>query len=190
MRVRLVIFTLSTSTCSWRSKRSGIKLYSLSRAGYAAYESIGDIHSSKIVVRRLLDCWWDTTDTFQMCWGELTITPLDVSFISDLSFIGVQVSLGESLSFNTTKFKNLIGPVADTLVLGASYASRSTVAKGLITPRSSEEQKIRIVLAGCLWHVRHRRGIACFDEIREASMGPVSSVDLRLGQGRLLQPFV
>lgn len=77
---------------------------------------------------------------------QLTTTPLNIFMIFGLPFISARVPIGESLPFNTTMVRGLIDQVADVLPLGACYAPRSVVAKGLTLQGTTEEQKIRILL--------------------------------------------
>lgn len=53
---------------------------------------------------------------------------------------------GESLSFNMTTVRNLIGLLVDTLPPSSYFASRSLVAEGLTMSSTSEQQKVHIVL--------------------------------------------
>lgn len=43
------------------------------------------------IVRGLFEFFWDTTNTFHLPWGEMTMTPLDFSILMGLSFGGVDL---------------------------------------------------------------------------------------------------
>lgn len=58
-----------------------------------------------------------------MPWREITITPLDFSLISGLSFTDIRVPLVDKLVLNTQYVRELIGPVADTIPPALTYVA-------------------------------------------------------------------
>lgn len=95
------------------------------------YETLMDVHSSYILSRSMIEWWWDTTNSFNMPWGEMTITPLDFSLIFGLSFIGIRVPLADSLVFNSGEVRLLIGFVSDMLPQALTYTSRTESSRGV-----------------------------------------------------------
>lgn len=85
---------------------------------------------SWVVVRGLVEHFWDSTNTFHLPFGEMAITPLDMSMI-----IGVEFS-GDTVSMLTTippeEFMGLFGPVGEGMQ-GPLFALTS-VASAILAP--------------------------------------------------------
>lgn len=60
---------------------------------------------------RMLEWWWETTNTFHMPWGEITITPLDFAMLTKLSFKGREVEVDWSLTWSHLMVLTFLGLV-------------------------------------------------------------------------------
>ena len=47
-------------------------------------EAISGTEGSHVLVAALMDWWWDTTNSFHMPWGEMTITSYDYAILTGL----------------------------------------------------------------------------------------------------------
>ena len=91
----------------------------LARCGFgdlcSTLAGVAQCDASHILETRLLEWWWDTTNSFHFPWGELTVTPLDYSVICSLRFTDRLVRCNARISGNQPGTRRLLGPVCDTL---------------------------------------------------------------------------
>ena len=65
--------------------------------------------------------WWDTTNTFHMSFGEMTMTPLDFSMITGLRFGGRCLELIPDIHTNFDQVRELLGVVPDDVSVPAKW---------------------------------------------------------------------
>lgn len=112
--------------------------------------------SSNAAVLALMQFWWDTTNTFHMPWGEITVTPHDFTMITGLPFGGRRIVLGARVDPGNEIVRGLLGPIADilytpprcegTVSLGSAY-------RGLLCPGASAVQRMRLWCLIVLGHL-------------------------------------
>ena len=93
----------------------------------------------------LLERWWDTTNTFHMAWGEITITPLEFAMITGLPFSERNVTFDSELTWRSAAARDLLGPVVD-LSEDDSHASVTVLVDAICGEGVSAEQRVRLFL--------------------------------------------
>ena len=62
-----------------------------------------------LVVRALVEFFWDTTNTFHFPWGEMTVTPADFSLITGLEFQSTPLPFDAGVTVYSPKVFGVIG---------------------------------------------------------------------------------
>ena len=75
-----------------------------------------DSLSDRMVIHALAERWWDSTNTFHLPFGEMTMTPLDFHVITGLRYGVVPLSTEKDLCTNLDEVEGLLG-VRPTVVL-------------------------------------------------------------------------
>ena len=95
------------------------KVTSLGFDGIIASLTYGLYTSSQAAMSALVERWMDTTHTFHLPFGEMTVTLLDFAAITDLSFSGEPVPFSseacESAVARHAWLKDLFGVVASVM---------------------------------------------------------------------------
>ncbi|XP_056682639.1 protein MAINTENANCE OF MERISTEMS [Spinacia oleracea] len=96
-------------------------------------------------LQALLERWWDTTNTFHMIWGEITITPFEFAMITGLPFSEREVTFDPKLTWHPDGVSDLIGPVVD-LTSEDTYAPLTVIMAGIRRTDISAEQRVKLFL--------------------------------------------
>ncbi|XP_056685083.1 protein MAIN-LIKE 2-like isoform X1 [Spinacia oleracea] len=103
----------------------------------------------------LLERWWDTTNTFHMAWGDITITPLEFAMITGLPFSERNVTFDCELTWRSAAAKDLLGPVVD-LTDDDAHASVKVIVEAICGGGVSAEQRVRLFLLALVSRVMAR----------------------------------
>ncbi|XP_056686743.1 uncharacterized protein [Spinacia oleracea] len=93
----------------------------------------------------LSERWWDTTNTFHMAWGEITITPFEFAKITGLPFSERNVTFDPELTWRSAAARDLLGPVVD-LSDDDAHASVTVIVEAICGVGVSAEQRVRLFL--------------------------------------------
>ena len=78
-------------------------------------EATSRTEGSHVLVAALMEWWWDTTSSFHMLRGDITITPYDYAILTGLPLTNKVVAVDDSLKRFTPTVREMIGPVCSEL---------------------------------------------------------------------------
>ena len=93
----------------------------------------------------LLERWWDTTNTFHMAWGEITITPFEFAMITGLPFSDRNVIFDHGMKWHSDGVRELLAHVVD-LADDDTHASVTVIMVAIRSVDISAEQRVRLFL--------------------------------------------
>ena len=113
------------------SLNKGYKLYKTLSTTIKAYITIAEFGNFVLLLYRstndlariyaLIKRWWDTTNTFHMPFGEITITPLDFSLLTGISFGGWKLELIPNIHRRFDDVSQWLGTALDNVVVTAKW---------------------------------------------------------------------
>ena len=147
-RLHQVITGDPATSALWES--SGLVDFYAAVVGFRSPRGCG-----AMVVRALLEYFWDTTNTFHFAWGEMTVTPLDFSMISGLRFTDRAVGQMSDLSWTSAEVADLLGPIVQHIRTrpvsrggprSGRSESASVLARGFDMEDTTAEQRVQIFI--------------------------------------------
>jgi len=73
------------------------------------YSASGVDTADRMLLRALIERWWDTTNTFHLRFTKMTVTPLDFSAITGLRVGGEPVPFDSGLYRDSAAVRNFLG---------------------------------------------------------------------------------